>query len=214
MFLLLLAFLTSAWSQSTVVVLREPVSFELPTMTKNKIVRGSELPIGSKVSVGDKGLVVLKNEDGSVVKITPNSSLEILKVAKMKSQEETLFNLVRGSAFFRVDKDKARNVKVKSRTVAFAVRGTEFFVSQAKSDDVWMCVNEGVVAVTTNTVKKAVLVKAGEGVHMPAGKEISPPKFLPWTSKLNWEMDPSNGSLDNTVSIEEAYASPLNFDID
>lgn len=216
--MLILFLLTSlAWSNSTVQYLRSPVEFQLPDAAKIKIVRGSVLPVGTRLRVGPKGLVVLKGDDGSVVKLTEGAALEISKLDPLQAGGQTVYSLVKGAAFFNFPKIKNRKSGVRTKTVSFGIRGTEFFVSHGTSkhdDDVWMCVNEGLVAVDTAKTSKEVLVKAGEGVRIQAGQKVSNPKVLPWTKKLNWKTDEADGSLDNTVSIEEAYASPLDMDID
>src|SRR5690606_29127311 len=180
-------------------------------------VKGSVLPVGSRLRVGEKGLVILRGSDGSVVKLETGAALEITKLDPLDKAGETLYSLVKGSAFFKFPKNSARKAGVRTKTASMGVRGTEFFVAHggnSKSSDVWMCVNEGLVDVSTTKIKKAVSVKAGEGVKVAQGLDVSNPKALPWTKKLNWEMNPQASNLDNTVSIEEAYASPLNYDID
>lgn len=214
---LLLMLTTLAWSESTVHYLRSPVEFQLPDQIKSKVVRGSVIPVGTRVRVGQRGLVILKGDDGSVVKLTEGAALEITKLDPISSGGQTLYSLVKGAAFFQFPKIKNRKSGVRTKTVAMGVRGTEFFVSHGSGsnvDDVWMCVNEGLVAVDTAKADKEVLVKAGEGVRIQSGLSISTPQELPWTKKLNWEMDENAENLDNTVSIEEAYATPLDIDID
>tara|TARA_R110000868_G_scaffold25366_2_gene98855 strand:+ start:666 stop:1322 length:657 start_codon:yes stop_codon:yes gene_type:complete len=213
-FIISFLFLSSSLA-SMVVFIKEPARFELPSMTKNKIVKGSQLETGTRVHVGEKGLVVLKGSDGSVVKLEENSSLEITKMAPTsKSNDETIYSIVKGSGFFNFPKNPNKKSTVRTRTASMGVRGTEFFVAHGKTSDVWMCVNEGLVAVTSKKVENPVLVKAGEGIKLSGGVDISDPKALPWTRKLNWKLDPALGDLANTVSIEEAYASPLEMDID
>lgn len=216
--ILALCFPTLILASAEIIFLRDPVKFDLPLATKNKIVKGSIIPIGTKMRVGDNGLVVFRGADGSVVKLEAGSALEITKMSPVGPKGETLYSIVKGSGFFKFEKNIERKVIVRTKTAAMGVRGTEFFVAHGKSsdgkDDIWMCVNEGLVAVSSLTATKPVLVKAGEGIQIAKGEEISKPRALAWTQKLNWKMDPNSGSLDNTVSIEEAYASPLNFDID
>lgn len=205
-------------ANSTVVYLREPVRFELPNAQKNKIIKGSFLEQGTRIHVGDKGLVVLKGGDGSVVKLEEGASMEITKLSMSSKENETLYTLVKGSGFFEFPKNKKRKAGVRTKTAALGIRGTRFFVAHGKEEgkgqDVWMCVDEGLVAVATSSTKTPVIVKAGEGVKLAQGLDVSAPKALPWTKKLNWKLDPTLGDLDNTVSIEEAYASPLKMDID
>lgn len=177
--MLLLILLSSlAWSNSTVQYLRSPVEFQLPDHAKIKIVRGSIVPVGTRVRVDEGGLVVLKGDDGSVVKLIEGASLEVTKLDPLKPGGQTVYSLVKGAAFFQFPKNKNRKAGVRTKTVVMGVRGTEFFVSHgsdANADDVWMCVNEGLVAVDTSKTDKEVLVKAGQGVRIQAGQSISTP---------------------------------------
>jgi ferric-dicitrate binding protein FerR (iron transport regulator) len=180
-----------------------------------------EVKKNDTITTGARSLAVLKLDDGSNIKINEKSSLSIGKA----SSTQSLINVQKGSAFFRVLKknfinQKAKKKKhkfvVKYKTVAMGVRGTEFFVSDGKenSSDIWMCVNEGKVVVKSNSEKESTLVKAGEGIVVKNGKKTSSPKPLKWTRNLNWKMDNQKGDLTNKVSIEEAYTDLLEHDYD
>lgn len=173
------------------------------------------------IRTGKSSLAVLSLEDGSKIKLNENTSLSLGKASKTQS----LIKVNKGSAFFKVlKKNFINNAKqkkkhkfvVKYNSVAMGVRGTEFFVSDGKnkSNDIWMCVNEGKVLVKADTEKKSTLVNAGEGIVVKKGKNTSSPRPLKWTKKLNWKMDNNKGSLENTVSIEEAYTDLLEHDYD
>lgn len=171
---------------------------------KNRFVR-----YGDTVVTGKKSLAIYKVGGHSVYKQSAESNIEVLR----PSEEEDSDALIKaGSAFVKFNNpDGNKRMKVRTRAATFGVRGTEFFVSYGKTlEDTWMCVREGKVQVDAKG-EKGVLVKAGEGVRV--GDKISDPKFLPWTSKLNWSFD-TRKDLVNHVSIEEAYEDPLNFDYD
>ncbi|GAB4012589.1 MAG: hypothetical protein Fur0010_08570 [Bdellovibrio sp.] len=177
----------------------------------NKLMKtGDRVQFGDKISVAAKSLAVVELDDGSKIKINELSQV-IIKKNVWPEAEVTL-----GSVFFNIVKRKTKDngvkFKVKARQVSLGVRGTEFYVSLGKmNDDVWMCVNEGLVEAATE--KKTVLVKQGEGIHVKKDL-VSDPKPLAWTKKLNWNMNENSGDLENNVSIEEAYTDVLGRDYD
>lgn len=178
---------------------------------ENKLMKvGDRVQFGDKISVAAKSLAVVELDDGSKIKINELSQV-VLKKNELVEAEVTL-----GSVFFNIikrnTKDRAVKFKVKARQVSLGVRGTEFFVSLGKmKDDVWMCVNEGLVEAASE--KKTVMVKQGEGIHVKKDL-VSDPKPLAWTKKLNWNMNENSGDLENNVSIEEAYTDVLGRDYD
>lgn len=184
-------------------------------------VNGKESPKGTKVldndliKVGPKSLAILELDDGSKIKI--NEDTEIKVVNETKEAPATAL-LGQGSAFFKITKMLNQKVatdkfKVKTRQASLGVRGTEFFVSYGKNktQDIWMCVNEGLVE--ARSLKGTTFVKQGEGIQVKQNK-ISTPKPLAWTKKLNWSTDENSNDLENKVSIEEAYTDILEKDYD
>ncbi len=165
------------------------------------------------VETGAKSLAVIKVDD-STLKINENSTIDLSKMGSQTPSTElkrgSLFSFIKKS----VNKKQRNSFSLKAKGVAMGVRGTAFFASYGKEGDVWMCVNEGKVAVTNDGFKKEIIVNAGEGIVAKPGKSVSTPKSLPWTKKLNWDYDPEKGNLENTVKIQEAYTDILDFDYD
>lgn len=186
-------------------------------INNKKVTKKAELKRNDVITTGNKSLVVLTLENGSKVKLNENSSLSLSEAEK----ERTALSMKKGSAFFKVLKNKIRKqdkpqFNVRYKSVSMGIRGTSFFVSDGKdnSGDIWMCVNSGQVAVKSNSETKETLVNAGEGIVVAKGVATSKPKPLKWTEKLNWEMNPDKGDLVNKVSIQEAYTDLLEFDYD
>lgn len=187
---------------------------------KNKDIKKNQVVnIGDFIITGKKSLAVIQLPQGNKVKVGESSKLKVSKLPKDKKKGSTTLSLFSGNAFIKVLKGKLlkgqkSKLTLRTRTTAMGVRGTEFFASYGSGDDVWMCVNEGVVAVKANTEKKSTMVKAGEGIVVKKGTSTSKPKPLAWTKKLNWNMDPKSGKLANKVSIEAAYSDLLDEDYD
>ena len=186
--------------------------------------KGDSIGVGARIQVQENGLVVLKETDGSTIKLEGGTLFEVTTLQEGQEGEEqkdfSLYSLARGAAFFFTPKneDGSEKMRVRTKSTSFAVRGTEFFIAygegEGRENDIWMCVRTGLVESLSAKSKKGIVVKANEGIQVSSDGEISPPKFLPWTSKLNWNNDPEAGELENRVSIEEAYASPLEMDFD
>ena len=127
----------------------------------------------------------------------------------------------KGSLFAKIRKNVGKDTskgqfRIQTKSAVAGVRGTEFFTSYGtKANDVWLCVNEGLVEVkpADGQKGKSVLVKEGEGIAV-TGKGISKPRPLPWTKNLNWDMDPKSKDLVNKVDIESAYTDLLDQDYD
>lgn len=185
--------------------------------TSGNAKKNAVLKIGDIIETGAKSLAVVQLPQGNKVKVGANSKLKIEALPKTKDGQ-TKLSLLKGDSFIKVLKSKVRGKKSKfvlrTKTTSMGVRGTEFFASYGSGKDVWMCVNEGVVAVRSKDEKKSTLVKEGEGIVVKGGSKTSDPKPLEWTKKLNWNMDPSRGDLTNRVSIESAYSDLLDEDYD
>ena len=172
----------------------------------------------NRIKTGPSSLAVFKLPDRSKIKLSENSVILIEKL--YNKEDSTRLNISHGEAFFTVLKEKIVSKKdkfiVKNKFTSMGVRGTKFFVSSAvnKKDDLWMCVNEGLVAIQSLQDKAETLVKAGEGIVSNRKQGTSKPRPLPWTKNLNWNMDPKYGDLENKVKIEEAYFDLLNQDYD
>lgn len=170
--------------------------------------------MGDTVEVKSKSLAIIKFDKKAVTKLLENTKLTIEKIGS--NDEDTSLILLAGSLFSKViTKSKKKHFKVKAQSASMGVRGTEFFVSYGKADgkeDVWMCVDEGVVEVSVQD-QKTVLVRAKEGVFIKKGKEISSVKKYSWTKKLNWNLNPKKGKLENNA-IDGLYQDLLDQDYD
>lgn len=205
----LLIFTLNTLAQGLVVYVKNEVSID-----GKRLKKGDKVAVGRVVKAGKASIAVIKFDNSSTVKINENSSVKLKAFDSKKKSSR--FSLLRGSSFFKMDPKAGGKLSVQAKTVAMGIRGTHFFVSygQKKKEDVYMCVQEGKVAIRGKKQKKPVLVNAGEGVVVAGGLKSSKPSVLPWTKNLNWELDPKKKNLENKVSIEEGYANPLDRDYD
>jgi ferric-dicitrate binding protein FerR (iron transport regulator) len=163
-------------------------------------------------------LLIIALTDGSKIKLNPSSNIFLSRPVNKKKPMTS--KLIKGSSFFNVLKSKLikrDKFIVKTKFASLGVRGTEFFVSYGKGkkpQDMWMCVNEGLVAVKRKSGKRETLVKEGEGVQVSKRDGVTAPTPLPWTKSLNWNMNVRKGDVINKVNIEDAYSDPLDKDYD
>lgn len=200
-------------------------TIQLSHLKGTVLVEGKKALLGQKLKESDTittkksslALIKVKSDQSvQIFKISENSQVTILKLTPKHNELE----LKTGSLFVKfLRKTKAANQKldIKTKSVVMGVRGTHFFIAHSTVknhlDDVWMCVQEGTVVVT-DPKNKETPVKAGQGVSITQGKKVTPPKSYPWTKKLNWNMEPKKGKLENLIKLDSAYQDLLDQDYD
>lgn len=164
---------------------------------------GVKLQQSDILETGKKSTLVVELKAGSKLKLKESSRLAITKVT---GRESTELRLDKGAVFSSVVKrQKDENFRISSPTATAAVRGTEFFFSYGKKKDLWLCVNEGNVAVLGTAEAAEKVVPAGEGVFIGRKGKVTDPEALEWTKQLNWNMDPESGKLEDKTDIKSAY---------
>lgn len=173
---------------------------------------GSRLQQGDSVSTGPDSVAIIRTDQGGEIKLREETVLRLDNL-----QEETRVHLDQGGLFSKIAKLIGRSYTVTTPSVAAGVRGTEFFIAYGRTveenPDVWLCVNEGSVAVVVDSGDE-VLVNEGEGVNILSGSRITDPRFFPWTENLNWNTDPQAGEVRDTTDLDAAYSDLLDIDYD
>lgn len=180
---------------------------------------GMSLLPGDTVITGPDGLAIVRLNDRSQVKLRENTSLEIDSVA-----EQAAVTLNSGGVFARVARQAVgasrviAGFEVRTPSVVAGVRGTEFFVAYGRTieedPDLWLCVNEGEVAVSIPSTGQETLVAEGEGINILGGNRATDPKAYAWTKDLNWNLDPAAGDVVDTTDLDAAYSDLLDQDYD
>ena len=174
--------------------------------------KGDPVSVGQVITTGVGALAIVDMEGGSKLKVEPQSKVK-LKILN-DEKKGSLVDLIAGNIIAKVRKLKVGKdrFQINAKKASFAVRGTLFFVGidqTKKQDDIWMCVEEGEVAVRGESDKETTGVRAGEGVVVSKSLKTSKPTFFPWTKKINWEVNETKDIKDNDGVIEKAYANPL-----
>ncbi|HTP58388.1 MAG TPA: FecR family protein [Spirochaetia bacterium] len=172
---------------------------------------GATVSAGDVVSTGADGLAVVDLSNATQIKLRENTSVTIAALGG-----DTRVSLSAGALFTRILGKLAGNFSVQAGTTTAGVRGTEFFVAYGRTvdqqADVWLCVNSGTVDVSVASASQHVLVPAGKGINIVGGAKLTPPRGYHWTRSLNWNMDPSRGSVEDHTSMDQAYDDLLNHD--
>jgi hypothetical protein len=171
-----------------------------------KAALGTTVNEAEKLRTGNNGTAIVSLKTGAALKLKPDTIITLSAV-----DTSTTIELQGGAVFAKVDKKKAgQTFEIRAQTTVAAVRGTEFFFSYGKKakdkSDLWLCVNEGLVNVVDSGSKSDVNVAAGEGIIVPTDKQIPKPKAYSWTKKLNWNMDASQGGVEDKSNLKSAYS--------
>jgi ferric-dicitrate binding protein FerR (iron transport regulator) len=174
---------------------------------------GDSVGAGDVITTGPQSLAVIDLTNGTTVKLKEKTTLAIDSIG-----ESTSVKLTAGGVFTSIARKLTGRFSVNTQTAVAGVRGTEFFMAYGKTidaqPDVWLCVNSGAVEVSIPQTGQTVVVPQGLGINIVAGAKITSPKSYPWTRKLNWNVDPATGAVDDRTSLEQAYADLLNQDYD
>ena len=172
---------------------------------------GTTVSAGDVVSTGADGLAVVDLSNATQIKLRENTSVTIGALG-----DNTQVSLSAGALFTRILGKLAGTFSVQAGMTTAGVRGTEFFVAFGRTvdqePDVWLCVNSGTVDVSVASSGQHVLVPAGKGINIIGGAKLTPPRGYRWTKGLNWNMDPSSGSVEDHTSMNQAYDDLLNHD--
>jgi hypothetical protein len=183
--------------------------------SKGAAIEGQALKSDDWVETDKGATAVVELADGSAFKLRESSRFQ-LELPEPKTSVTSVL-LSWGGVFAKVAKVlPGARFDVHTETAVASVRGTEFFVSfgrpAKKGRDLWVCVNKGAVNVTTNASKTGLLVPAGKGILIKSGLDLTKPQAYEWTKKLNWNMDPKGGSLEDKTNLDSAYSDLLDQD--
>lgn len=170
---------------------------------------GSTLNESDKIRTGSRATVLINLKSGAVLKMKSDSQIILSQVGNA-----TTVDVDAGALFSKVDKrSNGQSFRIRAQTMVAAVRGTEFYFAYGKKKkakaDLWLCVNEGQVNVTDSATQSEVNVNAGEGIVIPTDRQIPKPRAYAWTKKLNWNMDASQGPVEDKTDLKGAYKDLL-----
>lgn len=168
---------------------------------ERKAVKGDTLKEGEVLRTTKEALMIISLKERVKVKIGPSSVVELENLLSQNEensdQEGSLF-IHAGHVFVDFFK-KLGNPKLNINTkyTSLGVRGTQFFVHMEYGDEskYTMAVKEGSVALKSKSAASEQVVAAGQGSILDPNGELSPNTQYDWIENLNWNFDPSKGSL-------------------
>ncbi|MDC7222961.1 MAG: FecR family protein [Spirochaetales bacterium] len=172
---------------------------------------GMTLLEGDTIETGKDSLALIELIQGRTLKVIDQTILVL-----ENTRTDTNLSLEKGGLFVKVKGLLSDKFFVRTETVAAGIRGTEFYVAYGRTfeegADVWLCVNEGSVNVEVIDQDKSLIVEEGEGINILSGRELTEPREYKWTENLNWNTDPTEGSLVNETDPDSLYADLLDVD--
>ena len=174
---------------------------------------GMSVGEGDVIETAGDAMAVISLVDGAEIKLRENTTLALDTLGRNVS-----VHLTSGSVFSRVNRYALSGFSVKTETAVMGVRGTEFFVAYGRKidryRDVWVFVNTGSVEVAILESRDTLIVEQGKGINILGGTNLTSPQRYPWTRKLNWNMDPGAGVVEDRTDLEQAYSDLLDQDYD
>jgi hypothetical protein len=174
---------------------------------------GMAVASGDVVETGAAATAIIDLGQGAEIKLRENSRTRIGRL-----EEQVNVELERGGLFALIRRAIQGGFSVNTETVVAGVRGTQFFVAFGRTvenrPDVWLCVNEGEVAVEVPDTGESTVVREGEGINILDGVRLTDAQFYDWTRDLTWNMDPDRGEVFDDTNLDEAYADLLDQDYD
>ena len=199
-------------ASGTVVYVEGDVSLKSGGQTRDASIGDAVAP-GDTVVTGAKSLAVIDLTNHTTVKLKERTLLAIDSIG-----DAAAVTLTAGGVFTSIAGKLTGRFSVQTPNAVCGVRGTEFFVAYGRTidarPDVWMCVNEGTVEVAIPQTGQTVEVPKGLGVNILGAGRITAPRAYPWTRKLNWNIDPRSGTVDDHTNLDQAYSDLLDQDYD
>ncbi len=208
--LLFIPLAASASLEGTVIL----VKGEAKTSSGKTLALKDKVPAGETVTTSPRSFVKLLFQDNSQLNIGPESEV---KIEPTKPGEPGLVNLVSGQIRSKVTKDLLRTdraedkFRVKTKTAAMGVRGTDFNVIYSpESTNTSVVTYEGVVTVAEPNGANPVFVREGQfsGLSPEIGRPSIPVKVSPaqLESLRGNELMQANPA---TTQKADAKASPI-----
>ncbi len=138
---------------------------EKPNLPVTKLIVGQILTEGASIVTGEKSsvLLTLKGTYQWKVRLSSKTQVNIDELMKMKTEETTFFNLVRGGLILVLENKSGipRRVNVRTKFASFAVRGTTIAVLTDEEKQSLMTVHDGTVEAENFKEMSKSIVKTG-----------------------------------------------------
>lgn len=153
-------------------------SYLVRNSQKTPLVPELSLELGDDVFSG-RGTTLIHIYPGAQVALSPGSGIKISENSMLESKEtlvtHNVIDFLKGIIRVLVTKDVDQeiNQRIRTESVSFGVRGTEFDISFGNDQDVELDVLQGVVEASSPYVQSFVpeIIKTGEGLRFSRSKK-------------------------------------------
>ena len=168
----------------------EPGASTNPAAAANPpVAAGTMLAEGTRLQVGPDGFVTVRLADGSVVKVSAQSDVQLRQLRRRgrAGSVQSVVEIQRGSVESSVapSTDASRRFEVRTPRAVTSVRGTRFGVALSESGDTTAAVLQGAVAVQSRAADNpaqhtaaATVLQPGQGLAVQADGTVGSPRSL------------------------------------
>ena len=157
--------------------------------TNPPVAAGTMLAEGTRLQVGPDGFVTVRLADGSVVKVSAQSDVQLRQLRRRgrAGSVQSVVEIQRGSVESSVapSTDASRRFEVRTPRAVTSVRGTRFGVALSESGDTTAAVLQGAVAVQSRAADNpaqhtaaATVLQPGQGLAVQADGTVGSPRSL------------------------------------
>lgn len=150
----------SAAATATLVSLQGGVFVTPPNASEKTATAGSKLDPGTRVRTDNTGTAELAYDDGSVLRLRPDSSMQLSKQERTRAKSSVI--LFFGQLWHKVSGQRDGSYEVSTPNAVCGVRGTTFETAVGDDSALHMSVSEGAVEVSRESSR----------VDVPAGKSV------------------------------------------
>lgn len=160
--------------------------------------KGDNVSEEDQIQTGKNSTVVIDTGEGVTLKVTPQTKITLNRF----SRNQNSYNVQIGGVFAKVKKG-TRNFQVKTPNSTASVRGTSLFIHAQENKDTWLAVDEGEVEIIEPESGSMAVVQPCQAVNVRKNKKIKEPVGYAWLKRINWNYDPSKGSVEDASGIDE-----------
>lgn len=187
-----------AWAgPATLVQLQGNVWITPPDGRETTAARGIELAPGTRIRTGPNSEAQLQFENGSVLKVRPNTSMSLSGNKRVSNKNSIV--LFFGRLWSKVTKSDQNHYEIKTANAVCGVRGTEFETAVADDGSVRVRVDEGRVAVADDDDEKPVdaghEITGDEGGTAGTAPAARDPKWSTWENDKRKRVDTGGRAL-------------------
>lgn len=159
---------------------------------------GGSLSFGESVITGKDGLVELKLQNGSTIKVTQNSVFGYSSTGTGANTRQVLATTA-GTVSYKLNKAIGKSPLIQTNSMIAGVRGTEFTVFAARDGSVMLAVTGGIVDVESQ----------GQMVSLYKDEAVEVAPCMPPGPKFAWLGKEKDFSSWNQGKMDTFFADPL-----